>query len=275
MLEIANYMPDILALQEVQKDKYKDIGYFLENTMGYQGRFLGRSLNKREIGKHGICLYWKKEKFDYRSHKDIYFSDLMKQYCSDDIIDHYNLPQVATLIELYHKATGQNLFVCTTHITCEWQSPEKQVSQVLLLLTVLESLVNNSNLVLLGDFNSTPGSSVYDLITTGSLNLLEQNFSIPFPLFRVDSNNDICHNLALSSAYKYFLNEEPRMTNVKPTEEWTLDYIFYSKGLEPVDYLVLPDENILRKEGGGIPNSEFPSDHLPLMTSFVFSTQQN
>ena len=86
-------------------------------------------------------------------------------------------------------------------------------------------------------------------------------------------------SLGLRSAYKTVNGQEPPVTNAKGIStvepdgfKGCLDYIFYSPGLFAVDVVSLDMVEDLTQEGGGLPNSESPSDHIPLGAVFRIAT---
>jgi mRNA deadenylase 3'-5' endonuclease subunit Ccr4 len=111
--------------------------------------------------------------------------------------------------------------------------------------------------------------------------------------FSVDSNDEVVTSDTSE------MNEPPH-TTVNYRRCWTIDYIWYSnRHMVPRRILDIPSEDILRSEEGppgwfnrlamsdsfnrlgrlptglhgnhnGIPNSQFGSDHVPLMTEFEF-----
>ncbi|XP_075260905.1 protein angel homolog 2-like [Convolutriloba macropyga] len=105
----------------------------------------------------------------------------------------------------------------------------------------------------------------------------------------------LSHRLQLSSVYSHLsikYPNTPELTSFHERSEETLDYIFYTKASprhQPMDFgnggrnesrliplcrLGLLTKNEL-KSRGGLPNRLQPSDHLPLMCSFLLSNSPN
>jgi mRNA deadenylase 3'-5' endonuclease subunit Ccr4 len=81
------------------------------------------------------------------------------------------------------------------------------------------------------------------------------------------SDKDIrsSHNLNLLSAYAIVFGAEPPFTNYTHTFQGTLDYIFFSAHLNLICENAKPvPENL----SSPLPNSDWPSDHLPLKAEF-------
>jgi endonuclease/exonuclease/phosphatase family metal-dependent hydrolase len=249
--------------------------------------------------------------------------------------------------------------VCTTHLF--WNPDNEDIKQVQIeyLLDRLERWqpsalpgaveagplvpVTRWPLILAGDFNSTPDSSVYQYLTTGMLAASARPFwrphgrplldpaevaalppgTLPAPggplsPFFLRFHAATCHHAwQLRSAYALGPAEtagpyhhhhhhhladdanksplgqgpkqqqdddegevddegagnttgEPEFTNYTPKWQGTIDYIFYSPQLERRWLAPLPSEAAVAAEGGGLPNSRFSSDHLPLVADLAF-----
>ena len=142
-----------------------------------------------------------------------------------------------------------------------------------MLLRRLEGLsteLGSADVVLCGDFNSTPDSGLYQLLAKGSFppdhtHAAPADPALPAILAPAGL---LLHGLGLCSAYAMACGAEPTATNVKgPPENFAacLDYIFASARLgPPVATLRVPPISELVAEGGGLPNSSIPSDHVPI-----------
>ena len=60
------------------------------------------------------------------------------------------------------------------------------------------------------------------------------------------------------------------MTNKTPDFEGCIDYIFHSEQLATTGVLPTPTAAEAACEGGGLPSSVVPSDHVPIGASFQF-----
>jgi hypothetical protein len=127
-------------------------------------------------------------------------------------------------------------------------------------------------------------SALYRLMTLGSLSLpdpsLRLSSAVSYPAEFMDPQGEqLVMPLLFKSAYREALGQEPVYTNKKPDFEGCLDYIWYAEadsyagsGLQLEGVLDLPAKEFVEAESGGIPNSLFPSDHLPIMATFSFPT---
>ncbi len=126
-------------------------------------------------------------------------------------------------------------------------------------------------LVLCGDFNSVPSSSVYSLLAKASV-------PAHHPVLRADKEafnilppaSQLTHSLGLTSAYAATTGSEPRFTNYTGHFRGTLDYIFHtSERLICTGVLAVEAPSILA-EHGALPSVKRPSDHVPLLAEFAW-----
>ena len=181
------------------------------------------------------------------------------------------------VVFLRHVALKKSIVVVTTHISCAWETPVKQLAQVQELLLQLAQIVPPTlPMILAGDFNSLPGSGAYRLITERALSMNDahafvssedQNIGVKLP-YQI-----LAHEFKLESAYRKIYGKEPMFTNftAQPRSfSGTLDYVFFSVDrLEVKSVLALPSFDYIRKETA-LPSSVYPSDHLPLTACFSF-----
>ncbi|KAI9849615.1 MAG: Glucose-repressible alcohol dehydrogenase transcriptional effector [Sclerophora amabilis] len=120
-------------------------------------------------------------------------------------------------------------------------------------------------LVMCGDFNSTVGSGVYDLITQGTLpkdhpDLVDWRYGN-------FTRDGMAHPFSLKSSYASI--GELSFTNYTPSFTDIIDYIWYStNALQVAGLLGEVDKDYLRTVPG-FPNYHFPSDHLALLAEFT------
>jgi CCR4-NOT transcription complex subunit 6 len=118
-------------------------------------------------------------------------------------------------------------------------------------------------LLVCGDFNSTPDSSVCELISHGALS--NTHADLGNRKYGDFTKHGMGHPFTLKSAYT--LNDLP-FTNYTPPFVGMLDYIWYSTNTLQLTKLLGPvDENYMQRVPG-FPNYHFPSDHLALNAEF-------
>jgi mRNA deadenylase 3'-5' endonuclease subunit Ccr4 len=284
--EIKFYMPDLFCLEEVQTPKYekrKSMSHPDDHYLWLLGEFPEyRSVYKRKTGSKkgadlGNAIFWKDDVFKKLNQYDIEFIKEISKESTDEETKKIlaNYPQVAIIVHLLHIPSNQELLVCCIHTSSHYQFPHIAACQVQCCLNQFQEIMENEKkripVVFCGDFNSTPQSEVYSLLCNGKLKDEEfvhlydtadqEKFEIPFKF---------SHNLNLSSSYYNVNYEEPEMTHVVETFNATLDYIWFSTdSLKTIAVLETPKESQLKKEIG-LPNSRFPSDHIPLLSKFQF-----
>ncbi|KAL2860719.1 Endonuclease/exonuclease/phosphatase [Aspergillus lucknowensis] len=119
-------------------------------------------------------------------------------------------------------------------------------------------------LFMCGDFNSSPGSAAYNLITNGRLP--EEHPDLEKRMYGNLSRVGMTHPFKLKSAYGAI--GEMGFTNYVPDFKDILDYIWYTSNTLHVSALLGDiDQDYLRKVPG-FPNYHFPSDHIALFAEF-------
>lgn len=119
---------------------------------------------------------------------------------------------------------------------------------------------NQIPLLICGDFNSSAGSGVYDLLTLGSV--AGNHSDLANRGYGNFTRDGMAHGFSLKSAYSG--TDELSFTNYTPNFTGILDYIWYSTNtLQVRGLLGNVDQDYLRKVPG-FPNQHFPSDHLSL-----------
>ena len=120
-------------------------------------------------------------------------------------------------------------------------------------------------MIICGDFNSTPDSGVYDLLSHGSLSSLHDD--LVGRKYGNFTKEGMAHPFSLKSSYSNI--GELGFTNYTTTFEGVLDYIWYSTNtLQVVGLLGDIDKQYLSRVPG-FPHIYHPSDHIPLMTEFA------
>ena len=132
-------------------------------------------------------------------------------------------------------------------------------------------------MVLAGDFNATPDSELYELVSTGEIDrgrmrsLVQRGLKgthgqvqgLPFAAPTASS-------LELHSAHRLVAGREPRFTNYTEGFKGCHDYVMFErKGLACTAVGDFPPESDLKGETA-LPNSEQPSDHLPVLCRMEF-----
>ncbi|TMW66426.1 hypothetical protein Poli38472_004191 [Pythium oligandrum] len=163
--------------------------------------------------------------------------------------------------------------------------------------------------IICGDFNNSPESPLYEYMENSfmqkpNLEGVQDVFRSAYGRYKQNAQSSPYHDaessLELGLQHEEGKKDEPPHTTVNFRRCWTIDYVWYSQNtLVPTRILDIPSEAALRSEEGpadwfnrlamldsysksgrlptgfqgnhnGIPNSQFGSDHVPIMAEFEF-----
>ncbi|ACO66256.1 predicted protein, partial [Micromonas commoda] len=120
-------------------------------------------------------------------------------------------------------------------------------------------------LVVCGDFNGEPFDGVIRFVRESVLGAGDGDWALG-SVFRWGAAMHLRHPLALVSACGY-----PEFTNYVGGFAGSLDYVWFdSSALESVASMPMPPLDAVTAETA-LPNSEFPSDHLPMVADLRFT----
>ncbi|XP_074268903.1 carbon catabolite repressor protein 4 homolog 4 [Silene latifolia] len=280
---LENLGADFLCLQEL--DEYDDFYRGNIERHGYSSIYIQRNGQKRD----GCGIFYKPSSAELVLQENIEYNDLVKSIVEDDDSSDKsekqthdectkedrgdpNDPRVRLkrdcvgIMSAFRLADASRhlLIIANTHIYWDPEWADVKLAQVKYLLSRLDQfriLVSERfectpSVIVTGDFNSTPGSEVYNYLISGSSggqHTVECPDKLPIPL----------------SSFYGCSRGEPPFTNCTPGFTGTLDYIFFtpSGSIKPVRFLELPDSDSPSVEGG-LPNYQHPSDHLPIGAEF-------
>ncbi|XP_061359868.1 carbon catabolite repressor protein 4 homolog 4 isoform X2 [Gastrolobium bilobum] len=286
---LKNLGADFFCLQEVDEfDSYYK-GSMLE--LGYSSIYIKRTGKKHD----GCGLFYKHDRAEMVLEEKIEYNDLVKSIqdgnsSNDD--EHSNVQtdkqkDVAPTnedrgdpndpcVRLKRHCVGilaafklkdpfcHVVIVANTHIYWDPEWADVKLAQAKYLLSRLaqfKKLVSDRyecipEVIVAGDFNSTPGDMVYKYLISGNPSSELMSDSLEEP------------PIPLCSVYASTRGEPP-FTNYTPGFTGTLDYILFcpSDCIKPVAFLELPDPNAADIVGG-LPNFSHPSDHLPIGAQF-------
>ncbi|KAL0969134.1 hypothetical protein UPYG_G00222990 [Umbra pygmaea] len=170
--EFKKWEPDILCLQEVQEDHFKDQLHPALSDMGYTCVYKRRTRNKRD----GCVICYRSDRFSQMS------ESLVEFYRPDcEVLDRDNVGIVLLLQPIVTQGSevtfkSPPLCVATTHLLFNPKRGDIKLAQLAVLLAEIDCVVNNCkvngepcNVVLCGDFNALPNMPLYQLITTRQL----------------------------------------------------------------------------------------------------------
>lgn len=250
--EIIEYCPDIICLQEV--DHFNFLKHVL-GTQGYTGIFFPKPDSPcfyihGNNGPDGCAIFFRNDKFD-----------LLRAETRILEIWRIQSNQVAVLMLLKIKQTGQEVCVVTTHLKARHSAllATLRNEQGKDLLQFLKQNCGDRPVILSGDFNAEPTEPVYDTVLgsgqglasayaecsgSGTESSPSENREPPYTTWKIREEGEVCH---------------------------TIDYIFYSKDKLEVDsVLEFPTEKDIGIDR--VPNLSYPSDHFSLVCDFRIRT---
>jgi CCR4-NOT transcription complex subunit 6 len=184
----------------------------------------------------------------------------LKRLCKDNVAHAVVLQGVGMNGEIQH------ICVANTHIFWDPEYPDVKLWQTHFLLQELEGIAGSRQfpLVLCGDFNSTPESSVYELLAQEQVDPKHPDF-IQDRVGILPPASQLTHTLGLVSAVALVTGGEPPVTNFTQQFKGVLDYIWLNESLAAVACLEMPSEDELRgSDDTPLPNTLFPSDHVAI-----------
>lgn len=290
--EVFTYNTDVVCLQEVDGESYKDFWTPNMASKGYEGfhwpKTRARTMAENEAKKvDGCALFYKTSVFKLVERQCLEYNSLALR--KDDLkkgADIYN--RVMNKMEIAAVAVfevvnnpGQLVVIVNTHIHWDPAFKDVKLVQVGLLLEEMERIlgkyassttpegqkypkyndVKSIPLVICGDFNSQTDSGVYQLFTQGKIPAKHPDMD--GHVYGKFSEEGMSHKFSLKSAYAD-VGELP-FTNFTPNFVEAIDYFFYSSQSFNVQGLLGPIDKDYAKHYVGFPNPHHPSDHIPIV----------
>jgi CCR4-NOT transcription complex subunit 6 len=296
--EISDASPDVICLQEIQADHYENHVYASFSDAGYEGVYKQKTRQSMGlVGKvDGCALFWRRSKFHLVESYSIEFNEVAQRQATNMLglnprseegiqflnrLSKDNVAQLVVLEFINQASMGRTnqqreinqVCVANTHLYSNKDFPDVKLWQSWQLLQELESFIvsrdTNLPLIICGDFNSTPDTAVYDLLSRQAVHPGHPDVNIAtsddIPNVLPDAMS-ITQSFQLGSAYQTVLGEEPWVTNYTQNFKGVLDYIWYSaRNLRPLAVAPIPDEKELTKNGEALPSTEYSSDHVMLI----------
>ncbi|XP_069701047.1 nocturnin isoform X3 [Periplaneta americana] len=251
--ELVGYCPDILCLQEV--DHFNFLKKVL-GSQGYSGMFFPKPDSpclyiKGNNGPDGCAIFFRDDKFE-----------LLKAETRILEVWRVQSNQVAVIMLLRVRETGQEICVATTHLKARNGALLSTLrnEQGKDLLDFVMSHCGGRPVIICGDFNAEPTEPVYLTILSNRVLRLASAYAA--------SGSASSHCDVTESAMR-----EPPYTTWKIREEGevchTIDYVFYSQDTFTVEAVLdFPSGEEIGE--GRVPSFNYPSDHFSLVCDFRF-----
>ena len=180
--------------------------------------------------------------------------------------DHWEMSEtrfnILITVTLRDKSTGNAFCIGNYHMPCAYYAPMVMTIHSEMAARHVQDIAGEQGqlpYILAGDWNITPNSATYKLLTTGEL--CKEDPSYPSPKHGMMWTPTI---QPMRSSHVVFEGSEPDFTNCARIQEKdpfidTLDYIFLSKEWKVVGVKKIPHRDDV---DGPFPNENEPSDHV-------------
>ncbi|XP_070759383.1 2',5'-phosphodiesterase 12 [Enoplosus armatus] len=269
--ELAGYNADIICLQEVDKGVFVDSLTPALDAFGLDGVF-----RIKEKQHEGLATFYRRSKFQLLSRHDIVLSEALtsdpihsellervsaNSALKDKILQRSTALQVSVLEDL--TKPGRKVCVANTHLYWHPKGGNVRLVQMGVALQHLSHVISDvapgAPLVFSGDFNSTPNSGVFQLVSEAVVPLQHADWSSSGP-------EESC-SMELLSAFPPLLSacSQPAYTNYVGGFHGCLDYIFIQPDSMQVEQVIpLPShQEVTTYEA--LPSVAHPSDHIALI----------
>ena len=234
---IKRQRPDIFGLQEALKGQIDDLEKRLPQfTRLGVGRDDGKT--KGEFSP----LFYRKDRFVAEKSSTFWLSETPEKIASKSW--DAAITRVATWAKLKDKKTGRTLLAINTHF--DHRGSTARVNSAKLILAQIVKLAGKGPVVLTGDFNASPSSQPYRVITQGD------------EAAKADARYKLLDAKGISKS-----------PHQGPDSTWNgfraivkgrrIDYIFVSRGVRVRSHAILAEKV----------NGRFVSDHLPVVAELV------
>eukprot|EP00189_Rhodosorus_marinus_P010282 CAMPEP_0184745966 /NCGR_PEP_ID=MMETSP0315-20130426/8576_1 /TAXON_ID=101924 /ORGANISM="Rhodosorus marinus, Strain UTEX LB 2760" /LENGTH=357 /DNA_ID=CAMNT_0027218341 /DNA_START=97 /DNA_END=1170 /DNA_ORIENTATION=+ len=266
--EIEEYKADFLLLQEL--DKFSDYHRGALRSLGYDGYTYVQRKSVDAQKEDGVGIFWKCDDFEVMSETPVHFNAIAEQSYGIDYAQKKNNPRhllrdsvgAITVLQSTKHPSDVGIILATCHLFWNPAHADVKLLQAFHMVEQIRDVLSEYDypLILGGDFNSVPNSTVVSFLSGGS---------IPYndPDLR-DLSSEVLEMISkrgmkLQNMYQY---EEGDITNYTEPFADVLDYIFVKGGVQASSFLKLPRAKELVKNGvKGFPHGPWPSDHIALV----------
>ncbi|KAG7876294.1 hypothetical protein KL938_004685 [Ogataea parapolymorpha] len=289
-------LADIMCFQEMEFNVYQETWKPLLKDQGFDSIFQKKKppayWMKSEDQLDGVSIFVNSNKFDLLSYEPVEYSEHFQNpehfTPTRDLRERaMSRNTVALIATVRHKKTGTIIFVTNTHLYWSPEFPDVKLLQTYLLVRLLRRTMRNyykvndhqlkeimrmgeASVLLVGDFNSTPDSMVYEFLQNGSLNIAKDT-RFNYDYGELEGAILKTGLLGFESQYRSLVNssEFQCREHSQPFKRF-IDYIWvnkHSKNLTPIRVLGDIDIDCV-DEFSWFPNESYPSDHLPMLAQF-------
>ncbi|KAG9260202.1 2',5'-phosphodiesterase 12 [Astyanax mexicanus] len=266
--ELSGYNADIVCLQEVDKGVFSDSLCPALDAFGMDGVF-----RVKEKQHEGLATFYRRSKFRLLGQHDVMLSEAL----TTDAVHSALLEKVSTNPTLKEKVVQRSttlqvtvlqsvgdpskiVYVGNTHLYWHPKGSNVRLIQVAVALQHLKRVTEEhpGTLIFCGDFNSTPSSGLFQLLSQGSVpeNHSDWESNGPEELIQMELLSPFQLNSACG---------EPAYTNYVGGFHGCLDYIFMEpRALQVEQVIPLPSHQEVTTYQA-LPSVAHPSDHIALV----------
>ncbi|XP_068605153.1 2',5'-phosphodiesterase 12 [Brachionichthys hirsutus] len=275
--ELGGYNADIICLQEVDKSVFKDSLSPAMDAFGLDGVF-----RVKEKQHEGLATFYRRSKFELLSRHDIVLSEaltcdpihsgLLERVCASGALKQRVQQRSTTLQVSVLKAlneTGRTVCVANTHLYWHPEGGNVRLVQMGVALQhlsrVMEDAAPGAPLLFCGDFNSSPDSGVFQLVTEARVPQQHADWGSSVP-------GDSC-SMELLSALPPLQSACSQLayTNYVGRFHGCLDYIFIQPGNMQVEQVIPPPSHQEVTAYEALPSVGHPSDHIALVCDLCWN----
>lgn len=251
--------------------------------LGYSGAFIRKGKPKYWTDDKdtalidGVSIFYNTDEFelietkkfeisDYFDHEfeNLYEAKMNSQHISTTL---NSRNQVGLILVLRHHATNETIIVSNTHLY--WKLSDIKLLQTMVLLEALQKVkykYPNSRVLFNGDLNSTPKSSVYQFLKNDKIETSNPDI---YPYVNKGCDGFITNPILTSSnIFDTIIQQNELFTCYTQHLFGIFDYIWFNNSdFRLLGFLSGVDKDYM-KMIQGLPNRDFPSDHIPLVAEF-------
>ncbi len=221
---IRRYSPEVIGFQEVKALQLRDLERMLPEYESFgrpraDGRHIGERCN----------VFYKSDRFELQEHGTFWLSETPGK--AGSISWKSSFPRIVTWGKLRDLETGKVFYIFNTHF--DHVSRKARLESAKLLSAKAGEIAGDSPIVVTGDFNATPESRPYQVMTEHFRDGRKISTSDPQGPYETSRN--------------FLPGSDPKKR---------IDYIFVSGGMEVLSYEVLDDT---------YGNDRRPSDHMAVL----------
>lgn len=277
------FQSGIMCFQEMESKSFKQIWKPMFRQLGYDGEFIRKGTpgywhdSKDAELIDGVSVFYDKSQFELIECEKFkiadYFNDTfendygmaMDRTAIGEILNSKN--QVELIMVLRHLFTDKIIVVSNTHLY--WKLSDIKLLQLIVILQALNRVQKrypNSKVLFMGDFNSSPQSSVYKFLKNDKIETCHPDIAP----FLVHPDKEFIENpvRSQSNVFDSIIAENDLFTCFTQHLFGIFDYIWFnSRDFRLTGFLSGVDTSYM-KSISGLPNRDYPSDHIPLVAEF-------